>query len=98
MINISKNRCIGCGICESNCVVEAVSVNKKLGIAEIYRDKCTNCGLCIENYPQNAIKDIKEECIFAFGTDNKKEIKSDGHVGMSKYFQIWKYSDGKMAF
>ena len=98
MLNISKNRCVGCGICESKCPTGAISVDKETGIAVIDKDKCTNCGLCMENCPQDAIKDIKEELLFAIGTDDEKTIKSDDHMGMSKYFQVWKYSNGNLVF
>jgi len=98
MINISKNRCVGCGICESKCPAGAISVDYKKGIALIDKNKCTLCGLCLENCPQNAIKDIKEELTMAIGTDDEETIKSDDHVGMSKYFLIWKYLEGSLIF
>jgi hypothetical protein len=48
--------------------------------------------------PQGAIKEIKQNLLFAIGTDDNRTIKSDDDVGMSKYFQMWKYSDGNLAF
>lgn len=96
MMNVSKNKCIGCGICEDECPVGAVFVDKKMGTAVIIEEKCTNCCLCTENCPQNAIKSLKGELVFAIGTDDGKTIKPDDHVGMSKYFQIWEYSDRKI--
>lgn len=98
MINVSKSKCVGCGICESKCPVGAISVEKEIGIAVIDEDKCTNCFLCLEKCPQGALKDIKGELVFAIGTDDEDTIKPDDHVGMSKYFQIWKYSNGKLDF
>ena len=98
MMNVSKNKCVGCGICESDCPVGAVFVDVKMGIAAFDRDKCINCGLCIENCPQDAIRDITEELTVAIGTDDKKIIKSDDHVGMSKYFQVWRYFNGELTF
>ena len=96
MINISGNRCVGCGICESKCLVGAISVDCGKGIAVIDRDKCTGCGICIQNCPQKAISDIKGELNIAIGTDDQRIIKEDDHVGMSKYFQVWNYSEGKL--
>ncbi len=98
MLNISKNKCVGCGICESKCPVGAISVDIKKGIAVIDQNKCINCGLCLQNCPQNAIKDIKEELTIAIGTDDGKIIKPDDHIGMSKFFQVWGYSNGKLSF
>ena len=97
-MNISKNKCVGCGICESGCPVGSISVDAKKGIAVFDRDKCINCGLCIQNCPQGAIRDIVEELTVAIGTDDEKIIKPDDHVGMSEYFQVWKYSNGELTF
>ena len=98
MMNISKNRCVGCGICESECPAGSIHIDVEKGIAIFDRDKCIDCGLCIQNCPQGAIRDIVEELTIAIGTDNEKIIKPDDHVGMSKYFQVWKYSKGELIF
>jgi MinD superfamily P-loop ATPase len=96
MLNVSKNKCIGCGVCENECPAGAVFVNEKTGVAELSEERCINCCQCIENCPQNAIKNIEGKLFFAIGTDDAETIKPDDHVGMSKYFQIWKYSNGKI--
>jgi len=98
MLIISKNKCVGCGICESKCQAGAVSIDIEKGIAVIDKSKCIDCGLCLQNCPQGAIKDIKQELLFAIGTDDDKTIKQEDHIGMSKFFQIWKYSNGKLIF
>jgi len=94
MFHISKNRCVGCGICLNVCPKGIEILN---GTARIKNRKAD----CLKNAatacPQKAIKEIKEELFFAIGTDDNKIIKSDDHVGMSKYFQIWKYSDGDLT-
>jgi len=48
--------------------------------------------------PQRAIKEIKQDLLFAIGTDQDQLIKQNDHVGISKYFQIWKYSNGNLDF
>ena len=97
MVSISENKCVGCGICVTGCLANAISINGS-GFAVIDRDKCVNCGACIKNCPQNAVREIKEVILFAIGTDDGKTIKSGDHVGMSKFYQIWKYLDGKLIF
>ena len=36
--------------------------------------------------------------LIAFGTDDGKKLKTDGHFGMSKYFNIYEFSDEKEVF
>jgi len=95
MINIFKNKCVGCGICKTICPEGIEILN---GTAEI---KNENAG-CLKNAaiacPQKAIKEIEQDLLFAVGTDDNETIKSDDHIGMSKYFQVWKYSGGKLTF
>lgn len=45
--------CIGCGLCQKNCPVEAVKVDNFL--AHIDYDKCIGCGACVEKCPKKAI-------------------------------------------
>ena len=93
MINISKNKCVGCGICTTICPEGMIMKN---GIAKIKGGTAKCIKNAINACPQNAIKNIKGNFMIAIGTDNNKIIKADDHVGMSKYFQMWKYSNGKL--
>lgn len=95
MINASKNKCVGCGICETVCP-EGIEILD--GISRIKFENADCLEKAIKACPQNAIRDIREELMFAIGTDDDEVIKQDDHVGMSKYFQVWKYSNGNLTF
>lgn len=45
--------CIGCGICQKNCLEQAITVNNFL--AKIDYDLCTSCETCVEKCPKKAI-------------------------------------------
>jgi ferredoxin len=94
MISISKNKCVGCEICVKVC---PDGIETSDGIARLI-DKNVDClEKAIKACPQKAIKSIENDLLFAVGTDDDKMIKPDDHVGMSKYFQVWKYLNGEMT-
>ena len=45
--------CISCGLCASNCPVEAISAGADH--FEIDADSCISCGTCADNCPMEAI-------------------------------------------
>ncbi len=96
MLLIDQNRCVGCGICITVCP-EAMTLEKGKGFAEILTENLDCIRKAMLACPQKAIKEIKDRLIFAIGTDDHKTIKSNDHVGQSLYFQIFEYSEGKMA-
>lgn len=50
MIIVDRENCIGCGICEENCLVEAIKViNEKAAVNE----NCCYCKTCIKNCTAN---------------------------------------------
>lgn len=48
--------CIGCKICEKNCLFDAIKVENAL--ARIDYEKCTDCGICAEKCPKKIIHSI----------------------------------------
>lgn len=52
MLNISKDLCIGCGICQDTCPFSAITVENGQAVVA---DHCTLCGACVEHCPVDAI-------------------------------------------
>jgi predicted Fe-Mo cluster-binding NifX family protein len=72
-------------------------LDKEKGFAKILTENLDCIRKAIPACPQKAIQEIKDKLIFAIGTDDYKNIKSNDHVGQSLYFQIFEYSEGEMA-
>ncbi len=52
MLKVSKELCIGCGICEDNCPFGAIKVVDGLAVVG---DSCTLCGACVESCDVGAL-------------------------------------------
>ncbi|MDD2229807.1 MAG: electron transfer flavoprotein subunit alpha [Candidatus Cloacimonetes bacterium] len=53
MIEVLKDKCIGCRACISACAYDAVIIENHLAVINI--DKCTLCGACVQACPVDAI-------------------------------------------
>ena len=53
MLNVSKDLCLGCGVCTRVCPTGAISLDA--GTARIDQDKCVNCYQCVQACPRGAM-------------------------------------------
>ncbi|GAB6167924.1 nitroreductase family protein [Clostridium carnis] len=65
MMNVNKDKCIGCGLCVKDCIVRDIELVD--GKAKVKNMACFKCGHCIAICPKNAIstneynmEDVKE--------------------------------------
>ncbi len=63
---VDHDRCIGCGLCESLCLRNAITLREteKGRRAEVNQNLCKGCGICASSCPRDAIK-------MRFFTDDK---------------------------
>ena len=52
--SVKEDACVGCGLCESRCVFDAVHMEN--GTASIREDKCMGCGSCVVTCPAGALR------------------------------------------
>lgn len=56
---VDSDLCIGCGVCETRCNMDAITINNE--ISNINLDRCIGCGVCVPTCPEEAISLIKKE-------------------------------------
>ena len=52
---ISKEKCVGCGVCVESCPVEAISKDGDKYVIDA--EKCVGCGACSGTCPSDAISE-----------------------------------------
>ena len=56
---VDTELCIGCGICEDRCNVDAVHVEDDIAVVD--KDRCIGCGVCVPTCTSEAMSLIKKE-------------------------------------
>jgi len=51
---VDTETCIGCGICENRCQIEAISIIDEKSVIDY--ERCIGCGLCVTSCTQEAMK------------------------------------------
>ncbi len=54
VMDVCKNGCIGCTLCEKQCEYGAITMENNLPVFDY--SKCTGCGKCVEKCPKKVIK------------------------------------------
>ena len=55
---LDSGSCSGCGICETRCQMEAISVPD--GVAVLDKDRCIGCGLCVTKCPTGSLSLVRK--------------------------------------
>ncbi|OPY82040.1 MAG: ferredoxin [Syntrophorhabdus sp. PtaU1.Bin153] len=58
---VNPDECTGCEFCADRCQVDALRIDKSLGIPRINPDRCIGCGNCVSSCPPRAIHLVKKE-------------------------------------
>jgi len=59
--SVDSESCTGCETCVQRCQVNAIGIDKHLGVSTVNLDRCLGCGNCVPTCPSGAISLIKKE-------------------------------------
>lgn len=58
---VDAEACVGCGICEKQCPVDAIAVSSKTNLAKVDLNLCLGCGQCTTVCPNEALSLFKKQ-------------------------------------
>lgn len=67
---VDKETCICCGICENDCPVDCITVNRKEHTVTFDWNYCKGCGICGNECPKGAITFISERQVNQNANEN----------------------------
>jgi ferredoxin len=65
--------CTGCGVCQQECQVDAVTLSAKYKIARVAVDRCIGCGICVSACPTDAIS-LKKKMRATVPPETREEL------------------------
>jgi pyruvate formate lyase activating enzyme len=92
------DRCIGCGVCSTICLFDAIQIKNGIPITE--KEKCILCGKCIEKCPalaremigekltiEEVIKEIEKDLVFYEESDGGVTFSGGEPLGQSEFLE-----------
>lgn len=105
MIEVIREKCVGCGLCVKACAYDAISLIDSC--AEINPDKCTLCGACVSACPfeailirkfgQEAIDRSQYSGVWVFAEQKRGEIAPVVHELLGKGTELAEQLETKLT-
>jgi adenylylsulfate reductase, subunit B len=51
-----REKCNGCGVCDANCPLDVIEMDKEGKATCPYPEECWHCGVCRMDCPENAVR------------------------------------------
>ena len=87
IVNLEKEECIKCGVCEKVCREKALTFSEEAGVT-FDQSKCNNCGRCVKSCPVNAWKGESGYIVSFGGLFGNKIYKGEQIVPIIKSREV----------
>jgi NAD-dependent dihydropyrimidine dehydrogenase PreA subunit len=74
---LDEEKCTGCGICVSNCRVQAITIEDDLAVID--QEKCTECLRCMDECPAEAFYQVLDETTPVPRRDKPPAVQNGTH-------------------